>query len=131
MEDSLSVKSNESLATSDEFDFVSEKPGSSKTPTLNIVSGCFNELEKTMSEVIRESELHITNQDSDTKKVGQSRFYSHVEPGTDPLSIYNQISPSEKKDVMKPEPDYSDEEGINYLTFLFYRVDYCYALISA
>lgn len=112
MEDSLSVKSNESLATSDEFDFVSEKPGASKTPTLNIVAGGFNELEKTMSEVIRESEAPTVDViDGDTKKVGQSRFYSVVEPGTDPLSICNQLSPTEKKDVMKPEPDYSDEEG--------------------
>ncbi|GJQ88093.1 hypothetical protein Trydic_g13105 [Trypoxylus dichotomus] len=42
-----------------------------------------------MSEVIRESEGQITSSlDGDTKK----------------------ISPSEKRDVMKPEPDYSDEE---------------------
>lgn len=112
MEDRLSVKSNESLATSDEFDFVPEKPSSSKTPTLNIISGGFNELKNTMTEVIKESEGQPTSiLDSDARKVGHSRFYSQVELGADPLSVYNQLSPTEKKDVMKPEPDCSDEEG--------------------
>ncbi|XP_022920626.1 rab GTPase-activating protein 1-like isoform X2 [Onthophagus taurus] len=110
MEDRLSVKSNESIATSDEFDFVSDKPGASKTPTLNIIGGGFTELEITMSEVLRESEgfQNEVIEGIEPRKVGQSRFYSPVEPGTDPLSAPTEISPTEKKDDMKP--DYSDEE---------------------
>lgn len=50
MEDTLSVKSNESLPTSDEFDFVSDKPGASKTPTLDFKGG-LNDLRDALSEV--------------------------------------------------------------------------------
>ena len=110
MEDSLSVKSNESLATSDDFDFVSEKSGASKSPTLNITNGNIYDMKKTLSEVLRETVGNMNEIiEDEAKKVGQSRFYSPVEPGTDPLSVGNEVSPTEKKDVMKP--DCSDEEG--------------------
>lgn len=114
MEDSLSVKSNESIATSDEFDFVGDKPGASKTPTLEIGNGDMNELKEALTEVLQEPEAKMSDVISDnTIKVGQSMFYScPVDPGADPLSA--NVSPSEKHDVMKP--DSSDEEGkIDYL----------------
>lgn len=109
MEDSLSVKSNESVATSDEFDFVSDKPGTSKTPTLEIGSGDLNGLKEALTEVLQERETKMEEVISeDTKKVGQSLFYDCVvDPISDPLSC--QASPTEKQDEMKP--DYSDEEG--------------------
>lgn len=50
MEDSLSVKSNESLPTSEEFDFLSDKPGSSKTPILDY-QGDLYDLTQELNEV--------------------------------------------------------------------------------
>lgn len=109
MEDSLSVKSNESVATSDEFDFVSDKPEANKTPTLDIVNGDLNELKNALTEVLQEPGITMSDVVEETKKVGQSKFYScPVEPGTDPLSIPPSSSPPEKQDAMKP--DISDEE---------------------
>ncbi|XP_017786664.1 PREDICTED: rab GTPase-activating protein 1-like [Nicrophorus vespilloides] len=98
MEDSLSVKSNESIATSDEFDFVCDKPGVSKTPTLDIRNGDINTLANAMTEVLEEP--GVPGFIEDTKIVGQSMFYN-VADSTQP-------SPTEKQDDMKP--DYSDEE---------------------
>lgn len=111
MEDNLSVKSNESLATSDEFDFVGDKPGTSKTPTLDIGLGDINELKNALTEVLQEPDCKMNELITDNaKRVGQSMFYScPVDPGTDPLSIDIEASPTEKQDVMKP--DSSDEEG--------------------
>ncbi|KAF5273077.1 hypothetical protein FQR65_LT04819 [Abscondita terminalis] len=109
MEDSLSVKSNESIATSEEFDFVSDKPDSSKTPILGFANGDLNELKNVLTEVLQEPEVRMKDEGDDSKKIGQSKFYScPVEPGTDPLSACVSTSPNEKQDVMKP--DYSDEE---------------------
>lgn len=109
MEDNLSAKSSESIATSEEFDFVSDKPETSKTPTLGIMSGDLNELKNALTEVLQEPGSGMCDI-NDGKKVGQSKFYSScpVEPGTDPLSVPQCTSPVEKQDVMKP--DYSDEE---------------------
>lgn len=116
MEDSLSVKSNESIATSEEFDFVSDKPGTSKTPTLELCNGAdLNQLREALTEVLKEPEMDVNETLVDgTKKVGHSLFYGcPVTPGTDPLSadikVEVQVSPTEKQDVMKP--DFSDEEG--------------------
>lgn len=116
MEDSLSVKSNESIATSDEFDFVSDKPGVSKTPTLDIGSGDLNELKNALSEVLEEPETNMNVFiEPQPKKVGQSMFYScPVEPGTDPLTSEVKVSPTEKQDEMKPD-DYSDDSD-NFTT---------------
>lgn len=114
MEDSLSVKSNESIATSEEFDFISDKPEVSKTPTLDIVHGDLNELKNALTEVLQEPGTTMEDCE-DAKKVGQSKFYScPVEPGTDPLSITASTSPPEKQDAMKP--DYSDEECMSWCT---------------
>lgn len=123
MEDSLSVKSNESLATSDEFDFVGDKPGTSKTPTLDIGHGDINELRNALTEVLQEPDCKMNELIVDsTKKVGQSTFYSClVDPGADPLSVDIEISPVEKQDAMKP--DSSDEEG-KFVKRLFKRYNY-------
>lgn len=126
MEDSLSVKSNESLATSDEYDFVSDKPGMSKTPTLDIGgNGDINELKNALSEVLEEPEYNNMNQliEDKAKKVGQSQFYNYPVYNTEAtrsnigsgggvaeqLKRNNvKVSPTEKQDIMKPE-DFSDE----------------------
>lgn len=123
MEDCDSVKSNESAATSDEFDFVSDKPGPVKAPTLNIVSGSnINDLTHFLSEAMQETEG--SNEDmglEEPKKVGHSLFYtSPVIPGTDPLSRdlpeSTNVSPTEKQDDMKPE--FSDEEGKKNILYI-------------
>lgn len=105
MEDSLSVKSNESLATSDEYDFVSDKPGMSKTPTLDIGTGDLNELRNALSEVLEEPEYSMNQLIEDKpKQVGQSVFYNfNTEKSSD-----SKLSPTEKQDAMKPD-DYSDD----------------------
>lgn len=109
MEDSLSVKSNESVATSEEFDFVGDKPGVSKTPTLDFKNGDITELTNALTEVLQEPESNMTDVvDHGVKRCGQSTFYgSPVEPGKDPLSLEG-MSPTEKQDSMKP--DTSSEE---------------------
>lgn len=112
----MSVKSNESIATSEEFDFVSDKPGTSKTPTLELCNGGdLNQLREALTEVLKEPEMDVNEAvvvepATTTKKVGHSLFYGcPVTPGTDPLSAEVEVSPTEKQDVMKP--DFSDEEG--------------------
>lgn len=116
MEDCESIKSNESVSTSDEFDFVSEKPSVSKVPTLNIVKGgTLNDLKLFLSDAMQDSDN--TTSDllaKEPRKVSGSIFYQTlpVEPGMDPLSAKVEeanVSPTEKQDEMKP--DSSDEEG--------------------
>ncbi|KAL1490600.1 hypothetical protein ABEB36_013266 [Hypothenemus hampei] len=103
MEDTLSVQSNESLPTSDEFDFLSDKPGVSKTPTLDFKVE-LNELRDALKEVWSESEAKMDQQEYD-KVVGQSTFYTETSENLeqDPLT-----SPTEKQDSMKT--DISSEE---------------------
>lgn len=111
MEDSVSVKSNESVATSEEFDFVSEKPGTSKTPTLDIANGDINELKQALTEVLQEPDCAMNKNNSveeEALKIGQSMFYSHADAPIDTSDCVVGISPSEKQDIMKP--DNSDEE---------------------
>lgn len=107
----MSVKSSESVATSEEFDFISDKPGTSKTPTLEFCNGDFNELTEALSDVLREPEMDSNEVTTEgARKVGHSLFYGcPVTPGTDPLSADIETSPTEKQDAMKP--DFSDEEG--------------------
>lgn len=108
MEDSLSVKSNESVATSEEFDFVGDKPGVSKTPTLDFKNGDITELTNALTEVLQEPDNMTEVIDHTVRKCGQSTFYgSPVEPGQDPLTMEG-LSPTEKQDSMKP--DTSSEE---------------------
>lgn len=124
MEDSLSVKSNESVATSEEFYFIGEKPEVSKTPTLDFKNGDLNELTNALTEVLKEpdgnSQLMLDMDqvqdlsdviENEGIKIGQSRFY--VEPGKDPLSM-DSLSPTEKQDSMKPDTS-SEEEGCSEL----------------
>lgn len=110
MEDSVSVKSMESVATSDEYEFVNDK-GTSKNqqsvleaPMLKIANnGNLEDLQNNLREVLTEDTTKMENvgnvkiivADQKTKTVGKSKFY-------DVLS-------SEKQDQMKPE-DYEDDE---------------------
>lgn len=129
MEDSLSVKSNESIATSDEFDFVCDKPGTSKTPTLNIANGNLDELKDKLSEVLQEQEITGKGMDKvksieneNTHSIGQSKFYDYESADEGMGTPTVQISPSiEKQDKMKPELSESDEEGkLFYLILTFF-----------
>lgn len=108
MEDSLSVKSNESVATSEEFDFVGDKP-TNKTPTLDI-KGDLSELKSALTEVLQESG-NMEEVENKEKKIGHSTFYGClVEPGKDPLSIKDEESPGEKQDSVKQDSN-EEEEG--------------------
>ncbi|XP_048505737.1 rab GTPase-activating protein 1-like isoform X4 [Athalia rosae] len=116
MEDSTSVKSMESVTTSDEYEFVNEK-GTIKQqqtiepPTLNIANnGNLEDLQNNLREVLTEdskmeNEVQITpltvrqQNDEKIKYVGHSKFYE-----TTP----NMVAP-EKQDPMKPD-DYVEEE---------------------
>ncbi|XP_060525757.1 rab GTPase-activating protein 1-like isoform X2 [Cylas formicarius] len=121
MEDSLSAKSNESLATSEEFDFVSDKPGSSKTPTLDFRGG-LHELKDALSEVLMEpdSNTNETTTVDDGKKIP---FYGcPVDFGKDPLS--QELSPTEKQDLMKPSSDDDDSSNVDQECTIFSGVTY-------
>lgn len=117
MDDSVSVKSNESVATSDEFDFIGGPPSSGvmshhHTPTLDLNNGDLNSLRDALSEVIQEDgsnclldvvkQQQTTDNAADNNKkegrtVGQSTFY---------------VGGEEKHDVMKPDiSSASDEEA--------------------
>ncbi|XP_065169560.1 rab GTPase-activating protein 1-like isoform X2 [Atheta coriaria] len=111
MEDSLSVKSNESVATSDEFDFVYDKWEKDKTcgdqasavasrtpttPTLAVTGGDVSSLAHAMTEVLRE------NDDAGECKVGQSMFY-----------ISQGLTPTEKQDAMKPDYEFEEEDEVS------------------
>ncbi|CAG9815561.1 unnamed protein product [Phaedon cochleariae] len=114
MEDSLSVKSNESIATSEEFDFVGDKPGASKTPTLDFKNGDLNELTNALTEVLQEPDNNMNAViDHGATKIGHSTFYgSPVELGKDPLSL-DGLSPTEKQDPMKPDASSEEEYSIS------------------
>ncbi|XP_025155912.1 rab GTPase-activating protein 1-like isoform X5 [Harpegnathos saltator] len=113
MEDSMSVKSMESVATSDEYEFVNER-GTSKQqqallepPMLKIANnGNLEDLQNNLREVLTEdskmecSEFKSTGANKQkTKKVGHSKFYD----------VSSCLVASEKQDIMKPE-DYIEEE---------------------
>ncbi|XP_030757026.1 rab GTPase-activating protein 1-like isoform X2 [Sitophilus oryzae] len=113
MEDTLSAESIESLPTSEEFEFLSDKPGASKTPTLSFAGG-LNELREALREVLQEP---LTMDDAVdgaqfVKKVGQSTFYSTpITLGQDPLT--QELSPTEKQDSMKTDNSSENEEEAN------------------
>ncbi|XP_023018201.1 GTPase activating protein and centrosome-associated isoform X3 [Leptinotarsa decemlineata] len=113
MEDNSSVKSDESIATSDEYCFVGDTPGISKTPTLNFKNGDLEELANALSEVLQESDSNISVINTEGKKIGHSTFYgSPVELGKDPLSVEG-LSPTEKQDSMKPDASSEEECSIS------------------
>ncbi|XP_051154035.1 rab GTPase-activating protein 1-like [Leptopilina boulardi] len=119
MEDSMSVKSMESVATSDEYEFVSDK-GITKQqsllepPMLKIANnGNLEDLQNNLREVLTEDSKMEGNGGSDhqkvlnsgntqishkTKSVGQSKFYDVASSTVTP----------EKQDIMKPD-DYNDD----------------------
>lgn len=133
MEDSLSVKSNESVATSDEFDFICDKPGTSKTPTLNITNGNLDELKQKLTEVLQEQEvtkdMDVKHIEKETEQVvGQSKFYDY-ENGEEAGTPTVEISPNiEKQDEMKPELSESDEEGNKFYINIFKFIFFCLIL---
>ncbi|XP_043274725.1 rab GTPase-activating protein 1-like isoform X2 [Venturia canescens] len=125
MEDSVSVKSMESVATSDEYEFVTEKGnGKNQTllelPKLKIANnGNLEDLQNDLREVLTEEtkmdnpgDIKIMGVSHNTRKIGQSKFY--------------EVTPCvamEKQDVMKPD-DYGEEDvqqectifnGVTYL----------------
>ncbi|XP_034948115.1 rab GTPase-activating protein 1-like [Chelonus insularis] len=111
MEDSLSVKSMESVATSDEYEFVNEKDPSKNNqvllepPMLKIANnGNLEDLQNDLREVLIEDTKmeNLDNVDNKliqstqiTKEVGKSKFYD--------------LGSTEKQDEMKPE-DFDDCE---------------------
>ncbi|XP_044756834.1 rab GTPase-activating protein 1-like isoform X2 [Coccinella septempunctata] len=126
MEDNLSVKSNESIATSEEFDFVTDKPGISKTPTLDIKNGDLTQLKDALTEVLLEANMDDEcDSNSTTKLVGQSKFYGYpVQPGDDPLTGEINLSPTEKQDPMKPGSSEEDVSDIDQDCTIFSGVTY-------
>ncbi|XP_043274726.1 rab GTPase-activating protein 1-like isoform X3 [Venturia canescens] len=112
MEDSVSVKSMESVATSDEYEFVTEKGnGKNQTllelPKLKIANnGNLEDLQNDLREVLTEEtkmdnpgDIKIMGVSHNTRKIGQSKFY--------------EVTPCvamEKQDVMKPD-DYGEEDA--------------------
>ncbi|OXU24097.1 hypothetical protein TSAR_015712 [Trichomalopsis sarcophagae] len=118
MEDSMSVKSTESVATSDEYEFVSEKETIKQSqsllesPMLKIANnGNLEDLQNNLHEVLTEeskmnedTELKIIPSNvsniQKTKTIGQSKFYD--------VTSSCAVTP-EKQDEEKPD-DYIEEE---------------------
>ncbi|XP_066994265.2 rab GTPase-activating protein 1 isoform X4 [Anabrus simplex] len=119
MEDSVSVKSNDSVATSDEYEFVNGGPAAKglltfgEQPLLNIANnGNLDDLRKSLREVLSEDCNGLSKMENisaikhvpvtqTVKKVGQSMFYE-VDTAKPVLSP---VKDSEKKDVMKIEDE--------------------------
>ncbi|CAG2063761.1 unnamed protein product [Timema podura] len=126
MEDSVSVKSSDSVATSDEYEFVSGTTvnkgllsGSEQPPLLNIANnGNLDDLQKSLKEVLNEDCNGLTKMENPSsikhvpvtqtiKKVGQSQFYE-VEVGKREAPPAQDV---EKTDSMKYEEE--EESGKN------------------
>lgn len=105
MEDSSSVKSNESIATSEEFDFVGDKPGVSKTPTLDFKNGDLTELTNALTEVLQEPEVNMSDLTETDGKIHVPSVFngSPVELGKDPLSIGDMSFQIKKQDTSSEE----------------------------
>ncbi|XP_033321979.2 GTPase activating protein and centrosome-associated isoform X1 [Megalopta genalis] len=116
MEDSMSVKSMESVAISDEYEFVNDKCTGKEQqtlfepPMLKIANnGNLEDLQNNLREVLTEDSKMKSNDykivstiqqnQSKPKKVGNSQFYD----------VSSCVVASEKQDIMKPE-DYVDGE---------------------
>nr|CAD7450307.1 unnamed protein product [Timema bartmani] len=123
MEDCVSVKSSDSVATSDEYEFVSGTvnkgllSGSEQPPLLNIANnGNLDDLQKSLKEVLNEDCNGLTKMENPSsikhvpvtqtiKKVGQSQFYE-VEVGKREAPPAQDV---EKTDSMKYE---EEEESV-------------------
>ena len=123
MEDSVSVKSNDSVATSDEYEFVN---GSStgkglltiEQPLLKIANnGNLDDLCKSLTEVLSEDSNGVCKMENNStikhvpvnqtiKKVGQSMFYE-VDTVKAPITTPKE---TEKVDATKSEDDEEEEE---------------------
>ncbi|KAJ8898490.1 hypothetical protein PR048_003850 [Dryococelus australis] len=121
MEDSVSVKSSDSVATSEEYEFVNGSsvsrgglPGICEQPLLNIANnGNLDDLQKTLKEVLNEDCSSLVRMDhplaplksvpvtQTIKKVGQSQFYE-VDVGKHAETPSQDV---EKTDSMKYEDD--------------------------
>ncbi|XP_076626246.1 GTPase activating protein and centrosome-associated [Colletes latitarsis] len=130
MEDSMSVKSMESVATSDEYVFVNDRGNGKQQqavlelPMLKIANnGNLEDLQKNLREVLSEDSKMESNEykivssvqqnQPKTKNVGFSKFY-------DTSSC---IVSSEKQDIMKPE-DFIDEAHVQQECTIFNGVTY-------
>lgn len=102
MEDTISVKSNESLATSDEFDIVGEKPSANKTPTLDLKDGDLSELKTVLTEVLKETENNIPEIEHTGGTTWKSILHESTSDLPDPLNKLDEI-PSVKPDTSSEE----------------------------
>jgi hypothetical protein len=123
MEDSVSVKSNDSVATSDEYEFVNGGPAGKglltiEQPLLKIANnGNLDDLCKSLTEVLSEDTNGVSKMETyatikhvpvnqTIKKVGQSMFYE-----VDTVkSLLTTSKETEKIDVMKSDDE--DRPGI-------------------
>ncbi|XP_053987181.1 rab GTPase-activating protein 1-like [Hylaeus anthracinus] len=130
MEDSMSVKSMESVATSDEYEFVNDRGNGKQQqavlelPMLKIANnGNLEDLQNNLREVLSEDSKMESNDykivstvqqnPPKTKKVGHSTFYN----------VSSCMVASEKQDIMKPE-DFIDEAHVQQECTIFNGVTY-------
>ncbi|XP_076673716.1 GTPase activating protein and centrosome-associated isoform X2 [Andrena cerasifolii] len=130
MEDSMSVKSVESVATSDEYEFVNDRGNGKQqqtlleSPMLKIANnGNLEDLQNNLQEVLTEDSKMESNDykivssvqqnQPKAKKVGHSQFYD----------VSSCMIASEKQDIMKPE-DYTDEAHVQQECTIFNGVTY-------
>ncbi|XP_031840690.1 GTPase activating protein and centrosome-associated isoform X2 [Nomia melanderi] len=129
MEDSISVKSMESVATSDEYEFVNDKGNGKEQqtlfePMLKIANnGNLEDLQNNLREVLIEDSKMKSNDykivssvqqnQPKPKSVGRSKFYD----------VSSCVVASEKQDIMKPE-DYVDGAPMQQECTIFNGVTY-------
>lgn len=118
MEDSVSVKSNDSVATSDEYEFVNAGSAGKglltvEQPLLNIANnGNLDDLCKSLTEVLSEDTNSVSKMENNSikhvpvnqtiKKVGHSMFYE-----VDTVKLV----PATSKETEKADAVVSDDEG--------------------
>ncbi|XP_069685787.1 rab GTPase-activating protein 1-like isoform X2 [Periplaneta americana] len=138
MEDSVSVKSNDSVATSDEYEFVNGGSAGKglltiEQPLLKIANnGNLDDLCKSLTEVLSEDTNGVSKMENNAtikhvpvnqtiKKVGQSMFYE-VDTVKSALAVSAVSKETEKIDAMKSEDEVPDVQqdctifsGVSYL----------------
>lgn len=123
MEDSLSDNSNESVATSEEFDFVGEKPGVSRTPTLDFKNGDLKELTNALTEVLQEPGVSMSDLlENSENNYGQKFLYgSLVELGKDPLGEeVNTLTETKKQNPVKLDASSEEESHSEYFFVIYF-----------